>query len=71
LGGRSSFQVEALIRLLELRFQDRLGFPELFDKCGESSKSQMVDERAVAWMEYLREKGLIKTDLHETPSFAE
>ncbi len=70
-GGRRSFQVEALIRLLELRFQERLGFPELFDKCGESTKSQMVDERAVAWMEYLREKGLVKPDIHDVPSFAD
>ncbi len=76
VGGGSwinTFQVCAVIRMLELHFGENLGYPELFDNFGNGIKTRWttVDCRVADWRKHLRDKGVIKLDPYETPSFNE
>jgi hypothetical protein len=69
-GGRREDGVYPLIRLLELRFNTRLGFPEKFcDSQGVYSCD--CTDRAKAWRSFLEEKQLVFPDLSEPVSVSE
>lgn len=60
-GGRRDDYVYAVIKLLELQFGTTLGYPP--KKCSWKGMNYCDSgDRALAWMQYLEEKGLVKVD---------
>ena len=68
-GGRREEGVYPLIRMLELKFKTRLGFPEKFCE-SEGVYSCDCTERAKAWIDFLEEKGYAKPDKTEPISIS-
>jgi CRISPR/Cas system CSM-associated protein Csm2 small subunit len=56
------------IRILEFKHNTRLGFGRKFDNA-LNYRSIDIRKRTKAWLKYLKEKGLIKTEPNEVPSF--
>ncbi len=68
-GSRRNDGVYPLIRLLELKFNNRLGFPEkLCDSKGVYSCNCI--DRSRIWMKYLEEKGILNVDKTEPCSIS-
>jgi hypothetical protein len=68
-GSRREKGVYPLIRMLELKFKTRLGFPEKFCE-SEGVYSCDCTERAKAWMGFLEGKGYAKPDKTEPISIS-
>jgi hypothetical protein len=67
-GGKMDNEVYAVIKLLELKFNTRLGFPEKLC-CSDNMYGCYSADRAKEWMNYLVDMGLLKMPHFEPVSF--
>ena len=67
-GGKRDYYTYGIIKLLELKFNDRLGFHEKLNE-SQTFYSFSSSKRANAWMQYLEKEGLVKADNTIPPSF--
>jgi hypothetical protein len=68
-GSRREDGIYPLIRMLELKFKTRLGYPEKFCE-SEGVYSCNCTDRAKAWLHFLEEKGYVKPDKTEPVSIS-
>ncbi len=67
-GGKRDYYTYGVIKLLELKFNTRLGFHEKLNE-SQTFYSFSSSKRANAWMQYLEKEGLVKPDTTIPPSF--
>lgn len=67
-GNRRDFYTYGIIKLLELHFENRLGFHEKLNE-NQTFYSFSSAKRAKAWREYLVKNQIVKTRVEVTPSF--
>lgn len=68
-GGKRNNEVYLMVKLLELTFKTTLGFPKKLCHSGDLYSCN-ANERAKEWMNYLKEKGLLKLPHNEPYSFS-
>lgn len=67
-GAKRDYYVYGVIKVLELEFNESLGFHEKLNE-NQSFYSYTSSKRAAAWMQYIRQNGLIKLSPEMPPSF--
>jgi len=67
-GGKRDYYTFGIIKVLELKFKTTLGFHEKLNE-NQSFYSFSTSKRSNAWINYLIEQKLIKTDVALAPSF--
>lgn len=67
-GGKRDYYTFGIIKILELKFKTSLGFHEKLNE-NQSFYSFSTAKRSNAWINYLIEQKLIKTDVALAPSF--
>lgn len=67
-GGKRDWYIYGIIKLLESHFDTRLGFHEKLNE-SQTFYSFSSTKRAIAWQEYLEEKGLVSPNITLPPSF--
>ncbi len=69
-GSRRDYFVFGLIKLLELHFHTRLGFHEKLNE-NQTFYTFFANDRAAAWLDFLKKKKLVRMDAKASPSFKE
>ena len=68
-GGKRDYYTYGIIKLLEIKFNDRLGFHEKLNE-SQTFYSFSSAKRSAAWVQYLLDKKLINPDNTVPPSFS-